>query len=112
MMSAGEGAEHPGYFFAFFHKDGEDIAGAGVVVLAHGGREVGADLADEGLVVAEQIGQRGLGLGSGTLARPAQESSRAVTRKVPHHRSTDQYHSVSASRSSLTKIVKNCILYL
>lgn len=63
MMSAGEGAEHPGHFFVFFHEAGEEIAGAGVVVLAHGGREVGAELADEGLKVAEQIGQRGLGLG-------------------------------------------------
>jgi hypothetical protein len=47
----------------FFHEAGEEIAGADVVVLAHGGREVGAGLADEGLVVAERIGQRGLGLG-------------------------------------------------
>ena len=63
MMSADEDAEHPAYVFVFFHEAGDAIAGAGVAVLAHGGREVGAERADEGLVVAEQIGQRGLGLG-------------------------------------------------
>jgi hypothetical protein len=69
MMSAGEGAEHPGHFPLFFHEAGDEIAGAGVVVLTHGGREVGAELADGGLVVAEQIGQRGLGLGVRAVKR-------------------------------------------
>src|SRR5262245_21057245 len=56
------GAQHPRHLLVLLHEPGQEVAGAGVTLF--GGRlEVGAELANDGLVIAQQIRDHGLGLG-------------------------------------------------
>src|SRR4029453_7543396 len=82
------GAEHPGHLLVLLHEAGEEVAGAGVAVLVLGGLEVRTKLADEALVVHEQVGQHLLGvrrlLGIFLQARALTELGERAERAAAH----------------------------
>src|SRR5262245_13609149 len=57
------GAEHPGHLLVLLHEAREEVAGAGVAVLVLRRLQIGPELADQALVVGEQVGQHLLGVG-------------------------------------------------